>query len=133
MKGIHTYTDEVTDDMLVEVHHGSTVDKVDETVHTVDTIAESVGHDDTEAVAHNDAANVSHNDAENVSHNDAEAVALVSNNTGELVGMVVGGILSAVAITCLVGFHMLRYFEKFSCLRSCLSSTKSSILRRLSL
>ena len=96
MKGIHTYTDEVTDDMFVEVHHGSIADKVDETVHTVDTIAESVGHDDTEAVAHND--------ANGVSHNDAEAVALVSNNTGELVGMVMGGILSAVAITCLVGF-----------------------------
>jgi hypothetical protein len=95
MKGIQTYTDEVTDFMFVEAHHGSTADKVDETVNTVDTIAESVGHDDTEAVAHND--------AENVSHNDAEAVALVSNNTGELVGMVMGGILSAVAITCLVG------------------------------
>ena len=41
--------------------------------------------------------------AEAVDHIDAEALPLVSNNTGELVGMVVGGIVSAVVITSLVG------------------------------
>jgi hypothetical protein len=40
---------------------------------------------------------------EAVDHIDAEALPLVNSNTGELVGMVVGGILSAVAITSLVG------------------------------
>jgi hypothetical protein len=41
--------------------------------------------------------------AEAVDHIDAEALPLVNSNTGELVGMVVGGILSAVVITSLVG------------------------------
>ena len=41
--------------------------------------------------------------AEGVEHIDAEALPLVTSNTGELVGMVVGGILSAVVITSLVG------------------------------
>ena len=41
--------------------------------------------------------------AEAVDHIDAEALPLVNNNTGKLVGMVVGGILSAVVITSLVG------------------------------
>ena len=41
--------------------------------------------------------------AEAVDHIDAEAMPLVNSNTGELVGMVVGGILSAVVITSLVG------------------------------
>ena len=40
---------------------------------------------------------------EAVDHIDAEALPLVNSNTGELVGMVVGGILSAVVVTCLVG------------------------------
>ena len=40
--------------------------------------------------------------AEAVDHIDAEALPLI-HNTGELVGMVVGGILSAVVITSLVG------------------------------
>ena len=41
--------------------------------------------------------------AEAVDRIDAEALPLVNNNTGKLVGMVVGGILSAVVITSLVG------------------------------
>ena len=41
--------------------------------------------------------------AEAVDHIDAEALPLESNNTGELVGMVVGGIVLAVVITSLVG------------------------------
>ena len=47
--------------------------------------------------------------AEAVGHIDAEALPLV-NNTGELVGMVVGGILSAVVITSLVGCRLFTQF-----------------------
>ena len=48
--------------------------------------------------------------AEGVDHIDAEALPLVNSNTGELVGMVVGGILSAVIITSLVGCGLFTQF-----------------------
>ena len=65
--------------MFVEVEIVSSTEKVVESLPDIEPTAEAVDHIDTEALP------------------------LVNNNTGELVGMVVGGILSAVVVTCLVG------------------------------
>ena len=65
--------------MFVEVEIVSTTEKVVESLAVIEPTAEAVDHID------------------------AEALPLVNSNTGELVGMVVGGILSAVVVTILVG------------------------------
>ena len=74
--------------MFIEVHHVTTTKKADEITHTIETIEEVATHDD------------------------AEAVPLVSSNTGEVVGMVLGGILAAVVITSLVCLLTFQHFVK---------------------
>ena len=87
-KGIHTCIDLDINYMFLEVHHVTTTKKADEITHTIETIEEVAIHDD------------------------AEAVPLVSSNTGEVVGMVLGGILAAVVITSLVCLLTFQHFVK---------------------
>ena len=48
--------------------------------------------------------------AEDVEHIDAEALPLATSNTGNVVGMVMGGILAAVVVTALVGSIFYLFF-----------------------
>ena len=51
--------------------------------------------------------------AEDVDHIDAEALPLATSNTGNVVGMVMGGILAAVVVTALVGYGFSLFFLIF--------------------
>ena len=65
--------------------------------------------------------------ADGVEHIDAEALPLVDSNTGELAGIVMGGVLAAVLVTALVWRDTFTVLFTVLCLRLFLCFTASCI------